>query len=481
MATQELPEKPQSERAGIPAISPAKRKRLQQCYEHANRQMQQDNFDYAAELFTQCVAGDPSNFIYLQSFLSNLKKKYNNNKRGSNLALIQGRGARSATKKAAGHKDWAGVIKAGLEALKLNPWDVHTLSQMADACSQMGLHDVQLAYLKTAQEAKPKDPGVNKLCAEALRQVGQYDQAIACWHRVQQARPNDEEAERQIARLAVEKTIAKGGYEDPNRTSESLRGQQQQQQRQSTAPEISPEKRLQKEIARHPDDISKYLELGELYVSREEYDKAEEIYSRAFEASDGDEDVRERWEDAQMRHLRQTVARADREAKRTGSEEAKKRFADLKRELNAKELEVHKNRVKRYPNNLGFRYDLGLRYQMNGRYNEAIAEYQQARNDPRRRGLCMLALGQCFQQIKQYRLAMSHYEEAIKEIPDRDAGNKKLALYLAGRLATAMKNLDVGEKHLTTLAGLDFSYRDVSTLLDKIARMRETPEEAEEG
>ena len=481
MATKEPPEGPQGETAGIPTISPAKRKRLQQCYEHANRQMQQENYDYAAELFTQCVAGDPSNFIYLQSFLSNLKRKYNNNKRGSNLALIQGRGARSAAKKAAGQKDWPGVIKAGLGALRLNPWDVPTLSQMASACGEMGLHDVQLAYLKTAQEAKPKDPGVNKLCAQALRQVGQYDQAIACWHRVQQARPNDEEAERQIASLAVEKTIAKGGYEDPNRTSESLRGQQQQQRRGAAREEISPEKRLKKEIARHPDDVEKYIELGELYIRGEEFDKAEEIFARGFEASDGDEDIREKWEDAQMRKLRKKVARADREAKRSASEESKSRFAELKKELNAKELEVHQNRVKRYPTNLSFRYDLGLRYQMNGRYNEAIAEYQQARNDPRRRGLCMLALGQCFQQIKQYRLAMSHYEEAIKEIPDRDAGNKKLALYLAGRLATAMKNLDVGEKHLTTLAGLDFSYRDVSTLLDKIARMRENPEEAEEG
>ena len=93
----------------------------------------------------------------------------------------------------------------------------------------------------------------------------------------------------------------------------------------------------------------------------------------------------------------------------------------------------------------------------------------------------MLALGQCFQQIKQYRLAMSHYDLAIQEIPDRDPQNKKLALYLAGRLATAMKNLDVGEKHLTTLAGLDFSYRDVSTLLEKIARLRESPESGPEG
>jgi len=475
MASKEPPEEPaRDDGAAKPGLSPAKRKRLQQCFEHANLQMSQENHDYATELFTQCVAGDPANFIYLQSFLSNLKKKYNNNKKGSNLAFIQGARARSAVKKATSQQDWEGVIKAGLEALKLNPWDVSSLTQMADACAAMGYHDVQLAYLKTAQEANPKDPDVNRLCALALRELGQYDQAIACWHRVEQARPGDEEAARAIASLAVEKTIAKGGYEDPDRRSASLQGPTQKQQRKAETAEITPEKRLEKEIARHPDDIPKYIELAELYISHEQYDQAEEVYARAFEASDGDDDVRERWEDAQMRRLRQRVARADREVQRTGSEEAKGRFEELKQELNAKELEVHKNRVKRYPNNLGFRYDLGLRYQMNGRYNEAIAEYQQARNDPRRRGVCMLALGQCFQQIKQFRLAMSHYEDAIQEIPDRDSQNKKLALYLAGRLATAMKNYDVGEKHLTTLAGLDFSYRDVSKLLDKIAQLRES-------
>ncbi|OHB82253.1 MAG: hypothetical protein A2V98_19355 [Planctomycetes bacterium RBG_16_64_12] len=475
MAAKEPPEQPPpSDGDAKPVLSPAKRKRLQQCFEHANLQMQQENHDYATELFTQCVAGDPGNFIYLQSFLGNLKKKYNNNKKGSNLAFIHGRSARSGAKKAASQQDWHGVIAAGLEALKLNPWDVPTLTQMAEASSQMRHYDVQLAYLKTAQEANPKDPHVNRLCAFALKELGQFDQAIACWHRVEQARPGDEEASRAIASLAVEKTIAKGGYEDPNRTSESLRGQQQQQQqRQPDAAQVSPEKRLEKEIARHPDDISKYIELAELYITHEQYDRAEEVYARAFEASDGDEDVRERWEDAQLRHLRQRVARADREAKRSGTDDAKQRFQDLRQELSTKELEVHQNRVKRYPNNLTFRYDLGLRYQMNGRFNEAIAEYQQARNDPRRRGLCMLALGQCFQQIKQFRLAMSHYESAIQEIPDRDSQNRKLALYLAGRLAAALKNFDVGEKHLTTLAGLDFSYRDVSTLLDKITQMRE--------
>jgi hypothetical protein len=70
---------------------------------------------------------------------------------------------------------------------------------------------------------------------------------------------------------------------------------------------------------------------------------------------------------------------------------------------------------------------------------------------------------------------MNHFESAIQEIPDRDATNKKQALYLAGRLAMGLKDIDTAEKHLSVLAGLDFTYRDVSTALDKIAKLRENP------
>ena len=38
-----------------------------------------------------------------------------------------------------------------------------------------------------------------------------------------------------------------------------------------------------------------------------------------------------------------------------------------------------------------------------------------------------------------------------------------------------LKDVDTGEKHLTTLAGLDFTYKDVSKLLDKIAKLRDNP------
>jgi len=451
-------------------LSPGKRKRLQQCFEQANSLMRQENYDYANELFTQCVVGDPTNVPYAQSYLANLKLKYSNNKKGSNLFAIQGIGPKGLVKKASIQKDWAGVIKHGLDVLKLNPWHVSTLTAMAKACEGLGCLQTQLVYLKMALEPNPKDPDINRLCAIALDEAEQYDQAITCWHRVETARPKDDEAGRAIASLTVKKTIKKGGWEKGEDVSKQ---KFKAGSAGADAGDLTPEQRLERDIRRNPKDLPKYVELSEIYVRDEAFAKAEEVLSRAYEVSKGNLDIREKWEDVQLRHLRQQMTRIQQEAEQSGSEEAQQRFQELRGQYQVKDLEFCRNRVGRYPNNLLFRYDLGERYKLNGMYNEAIAEYQLARNDPRRKGLSLLSLGQCFQKIKQYRLSMSHFEEAIHEIPDRDAENKKKALYLAGRLALAMHDLDSAERHLTSLAGMDFSYRDVSALLDKIGEMRE--------
>ncbi len=461
------------------AMTAAKRRRLQQCFEHATKQMQQGNHDYATELLTQCVLGDPGNPQYVQTFLANLQKKYNNNKTGSTFAAFKARSERSNLKKAKAQGDWEAVLRNGLEVLKVNPWDVPALTAMADACEALHLEAVTLIYLKMALEANPNDPDVNLQSAKVLRARQQWDQAIACLHRVEKVRPDDEEIQRMIADLAVEKTIHQGRLDEEGSQGRRVPAGAKTQQQQI----LSEEERLEREIAQDPKNISKYLELADLYLRDDRFDKAEEVMQRAYEASGGDPDIRDRWEDVQLRHLRYQVIMAKRRADETGSEEAKEEYKRLRRKQIAKELEYYKGLCERFPNNLTYKYELGVRYQLNGQYTEAIREFQAAKNDPRRKGACLLALGQCFQQIHQLPLAMTHYEMAIQEIPDREPQRKKEALYLAGKLAVALKDLDRAEKHLTTLAGLDFNYRDVSTLLSKVteAKSKRLKEESPEG
>jgi tetratricopeptide (TPR) repeat protein len=85
----------------------------------------------------------------------------------------------------------------------------------------------------------------------------------------------------------------------------------------------------------------------------------------------------------------------------------------------------------------------------------------------------MLALGECFRHIDQYKMAMDHYAEAIREIPDRDAENKKKVFYIAGQWAMAHGDIDLAIKYLSTLASMDFNYKDVPQVLDKAMKLRE--------
>ena len=449
---------PESKKGVREPLTPAKQKRLEVLLEHAQIKAsgEKPDFDYATDLLTQCVQGNPSNIFYVKAYIENLQKKFNNNKTGKTLAKFQELGARAAQKKAVLQENWDEVIKQGLKVLTANPWDKTTLINMAKAASKNPADfEVELYYLKTALLPNPKDPDVNKLCAIALAALGDIDQAITCWHRVEQtSRSNEsiEEAKRNIAYLNTQKMKARDGSDDESRRFGT-----------GGAEEIlTPEKKLLRRIAQHPEKMEAYVELSQMYINEERYSDAEKILARAVEHSDGNLEIHEKWEDAQVRHLRQKIARIEDPVEKKKQE----------KRLFAQELEFCKNRCERRPNDPLLRYDLGYHYMILKQYNDAIRELQSARNDPRRKGSCLLALGQCFQQIGQYPLAMDHYQMAIEEIPDRDAKNKKKALYLAGRLALSLDELENADKHLKVLAGLEFTYKDVPALLDKLAKKR---------
>jgi tetratricopeptide (TPR) repeat protein len=460
---------------GKQPIPAAKRRILQQWYEHGSKSSGKGDWDYANDMFTRCVTGDPGNRLYAQSFLGNLQKKYNNDKKGAKFAGMRGAGLKGTLKKASMQKNWPGVIETGAKLLELNPWDVPTLIEMAAACQSLEHDETEIVWLRGALEADIKDPEVNRLLGRALGKQAQFDQAIICWQRVQQGKPQDDEARRAIADLTVEKTIHKGGYEDAETSTDVMADKQAKAERQGEAgPRSTPEQLLEKHIAKNPTEISKYIELADLHRRNERYEEEENILLRALDASGGDANIRERVEDVQLRRQRQQLDTAHRRLQTEKTPEAEALVKQLEVELNNKELEVYRNRCDRYPGHAGWKYEFGVRLQRAGKYKEAITSFQQAQSDPRRKGAVLLAMGQCFQKIEQYKLAMGAYESAIQELGDRDLEHKKDALYLAGRMSAAkLKDYDKAEKYLTDLAGLDFGYKDVSELLDKIRRLRD--------
>lgn len=443
------------------ALTPAKRSRLERLFEAGKQKSSglNPNYDYASELYAQCVLGDPGNDVFVKAYIDNLQKKYNNNRSGAMLAQFKERSARNAVKKALADQNWDELVKNSLKVLAVNPWDVPALTALAAAAKKLGFFECEMYYLKTALVVNPKDPAVNRLCAIAASERNLIDQSIHCWHRVEEAEPNDDEAKRAIAILQTER-MRKGGFSIEGAESKHLHAVVKPVENQEE--ELTVEKKLLNKIAKYPKQLPLYFELSQHYFQEDRFDKAEEILARAFEVSNGDLDVREKWEDAQLRGFRFKIINTTDPQKKE----------ELQQEYYHKELDFFKKRCERYPNNLFFRYDLGLRYYFTGQFTEAIRELQISRKDPRRKGVSILLLGKCFQKIEQYRLALNHYRMAVEELSDREIENKKEALRLAGKMALHLGELDVAEKSLSVLAATDFTYKDVPALLDKLAELR---------
>lgn len=460
-------------------LSPAERSRLAQTFQAGTKNLTA-NADYAIEMYTACVVGDPGNAVYLQAFLGVLRKKHPPKKTGGLASLFGGSKGGGLWKKvnAGQHRD---AIKQGVDILKANPYDTGALLAMAEACNQLSFPATRQVYLKSALDAAPADPEVNRHCSKFAAEIGEYDQAIACWVRIGNVKSFAEEAEKEIARLQVEKTIAAGqgmtGRPAPSGAAKSGVGKAPAPAPSAAAPAEGGEKgriaELKRSIRDNPTEIEPYLELADLLEKEKTIEEAQAVLTQALSASGGELKVREHIEDRQLRWGKQRVLAAERRLESDDTPEHRATLERLRAALLKQEVEIYAARVSRYPENPTWKYELAMRLKLAGSFAEAIKQFQDVLGDSRRKGVVALELGECFQKIKQYQLAMQNYVTAVESLTDREIELRKRALYRAGVLASGLEDLDGAKKYLSMLAGLDFGYRDVAQRLDKLGSVKD--------
>jgi tetratricopeptide (TPR) repeat protein len=443
------------------ALSAGDRSRLIQCYRTGMANVA--NPQYAIDMFSTCVVGDPGNVVFLQAFLTALRRKFGTKKSGG-LSSLFSTGSRVGLKRLAAAAKWRDLLKQGVDILKTNPSDHGCLLAMAEACGNLMFFDCQAVYLRAALDSAPTDAEVNRQCARFAAGQGNYDQAIECWRRISKIKGLAEEAEKAIAELSVDKTISAG---------QGMTGRPAMKGSAPTADaaggkEGSPAEALQRKIRDNPADIDAYLELADLLERDATVAEAEQVLAQALAASGNDLKVREHIEDRQLRWARSKLMLAEKRLATDDSPENRATVEKLKTAQLRQEIEVFATRVSRYPENLTWKYELALRLKAAGKFPEAIRAFQEAIQDTRRKGVIALELGECFQSIKQYQLAMQNYEVAVETLTDRELELRKRALYRAGVLAAGLKEVEVAVKHLSAVASLDFGYRDVAQRLDKL-------------
>jgi tetratricopeptide (TPR) repeat protein len=444
-------------------ISPEKRKKLQELFVRGNEQMTKGGYEYADKIyFTECVLQDPANKMYAQTFLANLRKKFGEKKKTSRSFIAAGK-----TMVVDGKKPES-LFKAGIETLKSNPWDIETLISVGKACEALGGLESAVVYLQAAVDADPDHVGANHACCAVLREVADYDGAIACVKRILKRQPDDRDAKTLLTNLSAERTIHKGKYAQGE--AQAVETKEMTDSVDVMGRPLTVVEQIERRIAKNPQDTANYLELAQWYSNESDLVQAEECYARAVKVSKNAPEMVERLLETQKKRLHRESLRLKEEYEKSPQEDQKSVFFAARNEYDVKSMELAKHRVQHYPSHTGFRYDYGVLLQKSGQVKEAIAELQLAKAEPTRLGDCLLALGQCFQMIKQYKLAMTHYHDAVQAL---EAGeNKKKALHLAMKLAFTLEDYDLAESYGHQLAAIDYSYRDLGDMLKQISNAK---------
>ena len=444
-------------------ISPEKRERLQQLFVRGNEQMLKAGYEYADFYFSDCVLQDPGNPIYATTFLANLRKKFGNKKKATKSLIAVGKTMAVNARKP------ESIFKVGIEALKSNPWNIEMLLSTGKACELLGHFQSAIVYFQSAVDADPNHIGANTACCEALEEAADYDGAIACVQRILKQRPNDLEVRARLNYLSAEKAIHKGKYATGgNRhllesASAAIPENEDVMGRSLTVAE-----QIERRIEKNPQDTANYIELAEWYKKQPDFAKAEECYARAASALNDDPGMIERLFETQKKRLHAETLRLKGEYEKTLQEDVKSLFFATRNQYETKSMELAQHRIKHSPHRADYHFDYGILLQKNEQVKEAIAEFQIAKMEKSLEGNCLLELGRCFQMIRQYKLAMTHYQEAVSALELGES--KKKALYLAMKLAFTLEDFGQAELFGHQLAAIDFSYRDLGDILEQIAQ-----------
>ena len=445
-------------------ISPAKREQLQQLFVRGNEQMSLKAYEYADNIyFTPCVLQDPENPIYAKTFLVNLRRKFGEKKKTTRSIIAVGK------KMTVDSKRPENLFKISISALKSNPWAVEALISAGNACEELGHIKSALVYYQSAVEADSNHIGANFAYAIALGEVTEYDNALACVQRILKQQPDNQDARQLVQKLLAEQTIHRGQYATgTSREFFDFSSTAVPKNEDVMGRVLTLEEQIERRIAKNPQDTANYIELAQCFLKQSNLAEAEKSYTRALEVSDNAPDIVGMLLETQKKRLYAETLRLKEEYERHPQDALKAVFLATRTQYETKSIELAQHRIKHHPHNSGYRYEYGLLLQKNEQVKEAIAEFQTAKSDPARTGDCLLELGRCFQMIRQYKLAMTHYHEAVQTLEKGE--NKKRALYLAMKLAFTLENYGQAEEYGHQLAAIDFSYRDLGDLLEQITQ-----------
>jgi tetratricopeptide (TPR) repeat protein len=443
-------------------------------FEKGNAAFEKKNFDYAIKIFEQVLKNEPA-FYQARTRLRDSQFAKHGQASSGFFKRMLGTATNSpqlAKAQFSVRNNPAEALSACEEVLNNDPNNVTAHKILAEAALSMDFPKTAVLSLEIAFRNAPRDHDLAQQLAQALIVNGQIERAEKVYSELQKANPGDPSIAQELKNLAARRTLREGGYDEVSSGTASYRDilknkeeavALEQENRQVKSDDVATRLIAEKEarLEKEPGNRRALREIAELYIQKKEFDKALEFYQR-IQTSEGpvDPSIEKEIAKTMVRKIEHQISALDQTAP-----DYPETVARLEKEKQDFLINDAKRRVEKYPNDLQYRFELGVLYFNASRLSEAIQEFQKAQNNPNKKVQSLYYLGQSFARRNMNDLALRTLQNALreKEVFDHE---KKEILYAVG---TVLDNIDKTEEaieYFKQIYEVDIGFKDVAQKVD---------------
>ena len=371
-------------------------------------------------------------------------------------------------------KDPEGSLVKAEVLIEKNPANVLGHEMIADAANLLGMTETVVFAYETIRKIHPKNLKFLKDLGNAYLDAGKTEKAIETGNEILKLSPTDGDAVDLMKRASVAVAMNKGKWEESEDFRAQLKDEDEAQALEQQAKSVTDAKGLEELIRQtyekveiEPANLTNYRQLCDYY---QRYGDLENAIAwtqeaRKQEAGQGDVSLEEKERELTLEYFDNSINQwhqthlAD-----PSNQEVKNSWEQAIDQKKLYEKSQLESLVQRYPNDYGYRYELGVNLFENEDYENCLSHFQLAQRNAKVRLDAILYLGRAYSRKNFYDLAIEQFSILKNEIQVMD-DRKKDAIYELGCCFESMGKKDKAIEEFKVVYSADISFRDVA---DKI-------------
>ena len=373
-----------------------------------------------------------------------------------------------------GDKNPAETINKAEDLIDKSVANVIAHQMLVDAAKNLEMKGTIVFGLETIRQINPKDLNNLKELGDAYLEIGDTEKTIAIGNEIQKINPSDGDAEDLMKRASVAVAMNKGKWEESEDFRTKLKDEAEAQSLEQASKAVNDSKGLEDLIRQayakweeEPENLNHYRQLSEYYHRYGDLENAIAWIQQARkqEAGKADISLEEKERNLTLEYYDDVIDQWEKQYHQNPNDkDTKSSWEDAINNRKIYQKSQLESLVQRYPNDYGYRFELGVLLYEEEDYENCLAHFQLAQKNAKVRLDAILYLGRAYSRKNFHDLAIEQFNLLKSEIQIMD-DRKKEAIYELGCCFESMDKGSEAMEEFKLVYSADISFRDVA---DKI-------------